>query len=150
MPEDKKHGFHPSDSVHHLVPDAASPGVARLTGFKLGESDRQGYWRLYLSPSFTKYIEFKKDDVVGGEELRDTTVVWVRSNARVTCATTHETAADFLKGPVRSGFQRKTGFAGVLMRAASGSADDCCGSLESLDVCETNAYSTISCCLCYP
>jgi hypothetical protein len=42
---------------------------------------------------------------------------------------------------------RRTGLAGFTVRTNAG---DCCGSVESLDVCTTNAYSTVSCCLCFP
>jgi len=73
MPDDQKK---PGESItqHPFVdqvrpdPSAPPPAVVRLEGI-VGNSDRQGWARLYLNRSLTYYAEFRREDVVFAEAL---------------------------------------------------------------------------------
>jgi hypothetical protein len=99
MSKDREGPIQPDDLIRRLVPDPANPDVERLVGFRLGESDRSGYWRLYIDMDLSDYLEFRKDDVLDGKELPDgSTVVWQKA------------AEQFLSGDISERFLRATGF----------------------------------------
>jgi hypothetical protein len=51
----------------------------------MGKSAQEGYWRLYLSPDLSDYIEFHQDDVVRRQAappelaIRGSTLIWLRT-----------------------------------------------------------------------
>lgn len=109
-----------SDLADRLVPDPSDPDVRRLTGFLLGKSNRDGYWRLYLTVDLNHYLEFRQEDTLHAEEFRPTrTVVWLRSDARVHETKTRSAPVDFLQGDIRRGFLRGvSGAPQMLLNAA--------------------------------
>jgi hypothetical protein len=108
----------PGELIGRIVPDPENPDVLRVAGFKLGESDRAAYWRLYLTIDLSDYFEFKKEAVLDGKEFPDgTTIVWLKPDAKVTQTRTQRAAQQFLAGDLGAGFLRATGFAA---RAATG------------------------------
>jgi hypothetical protein len=112
MSEGREGPIGPDELIGKLVPDPSNPGVKRVVGFGLGESDREPYWRLYLNPDLTEYLEFRKEDCLHGEEHRqDRTTVWLKRDARVTFTRTEEAALAFVRGRLRERFLRSTGFA---------------------------------------
>ena len=104
--EKKSDGVNPDD----IVKDPATPGQQRaLVGF-VGKSNRRGFIRLYLSPSFDNYFEINKSDIVHKKEL-DTdasplggTVVWVKNSAQIvqTKMRTFEVESEYLSGRIAS------------------------------------------------
>ena len=122
----------PDELIGKLVPDSSNPGVCRLVGFGLGESDRSAYWRLYINGDLTEYLEFRKDDCLNGKERRDGyTIVWLKRDARITHIRSEKAALEFVRGPVRQ-FLRPTGFAAMASGAGLGtggmatSGPQCC------------------------
>src|SRR6185436_9027257 len=110
----------PSELIGRLVPDPENPDVQRLRGFRLGESDRAAYWRLYLDTDLSDYLEFKKESVLDGKQLPDgSTMVWLKVDAKITRTRTQRSALQFLTGDITSGFPRATGL-GSLARASNG------------------------------
>jgi hypothetical protein len=121
MTKDHEEPIKPGELIGRLVPDPENPDVQRLLGFRLGESDRPAYWRLYLNADLSDYLEFKKESVLDGKEFPDgTTMVWLKSDAKITRTRPQKAALPFLVGDIGSGFLRST--ASALARAATGGA----------------------------
>jgi hypothetical protein len=121
MTKDNEGPIKPGELIGRIVPDPENPDVQRIRGFRLGESDRAGYWRLYLDADLSDYLEFKKESVLDGKEFPDgSTMVWLKPDARITRTRTQKAALQFLAGDIGSGFLRATAFA--LARAAGGGA----------------------------
>jgi hypothetical protein len=104
----------PDELVERLVPDASQvPDVRVLVGF-LGRSTREGYWRLYLTPTLNEYVEFAQGDVVHSHAFESDvgrlagTVVWVKraANLQHTRNVSREAQADFLQGAITAGVSR--------------------------------------------
>jgi hypothetical protein len=102
----------PNEQMGRLVPDPENPDVLRLVGFRLGVSDRDAYWRLYLDADLSDYLEFRKESVLDGKEYEETTTVWLRPDAKVTHTRTLTAAMGFLSGGLAAEFLRPTGFLG--------------------------------------
>jgi hypothetical protein len=98
----------PDELVQHLVQDASHVPDVRVLGGFLGKSNREGYWRLYLTPTLNEYVEFAEDDVVhshtfeSDESQLGGTVIWVRREANLqhTRSASREAQADFLQGAI--------------------------------------------------
>jgi hypothetical protein len=98
--------------VDQLAPDPGSHSpLTMLTGF-LGQSGREGFWRLYLTPELDEYVEFAEDDVVQTEEASKEqapfggSCVWLRQGASVTHTrvSTRQLQAEFLSGSISAGY----------------------------------------------
>lgn len=74
--------------VDKLIPDPAqSSNFAVVSGW-LGRSDREGKWRLYVSPTLNEYVEFSSEDVCHHEPLDQAsavarTIVWLKAAAEM-------------------------------------------------------------------
>jgi hypothetical protein len=98
----------PDALTERLVPDASQIPDVRVLGGFLGKSTREGYWRLYLTPTLNEYVEFAEDDVVHSHTLESDesqlggTVIWVRREANLqhTRSASREAQADFLQGVI--------------------------------------------------
>lgn len=110
--------------VARIVSDPNNPDVKRVTGFALGKSSRDGYWRLYLNVDLSHYLEFEKSATLHAKQFREgRTVVWLKSGTRVIETKARSAPVDFLEGEISRGFAR--GFSGVSMVM---NAADCPGS----------------------
>ena len=112
----------PDALIERLVPDASQIPDVRILGGFLGKSTREGYWRLYLTPTLNEYVEFAEDDVVHSHTLESDerqlggTMIWVRREANLqhTRSASREAQADFLQGAIaasasKQGMQRGLG-----------------------------------------
>jgi hypothetical protein len=115
MPEKRKDdpdGLHsdalkPDELIERLIPDPSNPDVKRITGFLMGNSDREGYWRLYLTVNLNHYIEFRKEETLYAHQFRPgRTVIWIKPGSRIHEMKARSAPVEFLQGQVRRGFLR--------------------------------------------
>jgi hypothetical protein len=60
----------PSAFVEALLPDPSQPAPrTRVLGGLLGNSPKDGYWRLYLTSELDDYVEFAEEDVLHSEPM---------------------------------------------------------------------------------
>lgn len=107
----------PDEVIERVIKDPANPEVKRLTGFLMGRSDKDGYWRLYLNVDLDHYIEFRKEDTLHAQQFRPaSTVVWLKSDARVIEKIARSGSVEFLQGGLLRDYVRRYGpnFAGLL------------------------------------
>jgi hypothetical protein len=115
----------PSEILEQIVRNPAQPEVRRLTGFLLGRSDRDDYWRLYLTVDLNHYLEIRKEDTLHAQEFRPgRTVVWINPDAKIAETNSATAPIDFLKGDIQRGFLR--GVSGMQQQFLA--AADCPGS----------------------
>lgn len=100
--DNKALGFEP-DSI---LQDIDNPGGQRaLVGF-VGKSRRDGFVRLYVTPSFDNYFEIEKQDILKTREIDKSvsplggSVVWVKNTAKIAqCRMrSFEVEAEYLNG----------------------------------------------------
>lgn len=112
--------------IHNLVPNPSQlPDVQLLGGF-LGKSSQPEYWRLYLNPELTSYVDIAEKDIVYSQPAYNNqnslggTMLWVRRGAEIkaTRTTPRETQADFLRGAIAASMVRR-GVAGGLRPIAA-------------------------------
>jgi hypothetical protein len=97
------------DLIGRLVPDPANTDLVRLAGLFLGNSEREAYWRLYLTTSLNHYLEFRKEDTVDAERFPSgAIVVWLKPEARVQERITRSIPAAFLQGNISSMYLPRT------------------------------------------
>jgi hypothetical protein len=94
-------------------PDPAFPRVTKLVGLHLGNSPQRAYWRLYLTPTFDRYLQFRKKDTLDAKRLSTgRIVVWLTPNAKL-----EEVAAgapeEFLRGDLQSHLDRVSRWSGI-------------------------------------
>ena len=121
----------PDETVERIIEDPGNPDVRRLTGFLLGKSDRDGYWRLYLTVDLNHYLEFRKEDTLHAQQFRPArTVVWLKPEARVTEKLTKSTKVEFLRGHLMGDYIRRHGrsFVGMVGSGLKMMAGDTNGS----------------------
>lgn len=111
--------------LEQWVPDLSNPDIKKLSGFVLGRSDREDYYRLYITTNLNHYIEFRKEDTVHAHQLHsDRTLVWVKPGTKIYETVSQSAPVEFLQGQIRRGFLRGTsGLTNMLLMAA-----DCPGS----------------------
>jgi hypothetical protein len=106
----------PDPYVERLLPDPSNvaPGT-RFVGF-LGKSNRDGYWRLYLSPALDDYLEIAASDVISAYKIDGAisplggTVLSVKPEAQVVRMRVDATEARnaFLKGQITGRFMARS------------------------------------------
>jgi hypothetical protein len=97
----------PSEILEQIIRDPAQPEVKRLTGFLMGRSDRDDYWRLYLTVDLNHYLEIRKEDTLHAQEFRPgRTVVWVKPDAKLVETNSAVAPVDFVRGDIQRGFLR--------------------------------------------
>jgi hypothetical protein len=138
MPQSSQHGESgeprrqtPDDLIDQNLPDPASTDVATFKGRHLGNSNREGYYRLYLDSALSHYFEFRKDDTVDATRLPSGQVlVWLRPGARVQETVSRTLAAEFLQGEIASSLTSRADridtTLGVLRLAGPGCGTDKC------------------------
>src|SRR5262249_19097770 len=84
----------------------------------LGNSDRQGYKRLYLNNSLTRYLEIREADIVNPQKLApddvypfESTMLWVKWDANIshTSEGSLEMQAQFLGGRISNAYMPSAG-----------------------------------------
>jgi len=82
----------------------------------MGNSSREGHWRLYLDIDLTKYLEFRKEDTLHAEQFRPgRTVVWLKRGTKIHEVQTRTGSIEFLQGEIRRGFFRGVPGLGTMM-----------------------------------
>jgi hypothetical protein len=90
-------------------PDPSAPPSVELCGF-LGKSDKQGYWRLYLTPDLTEYMDIAEVDIVGTQSLATEgnplagSYVWIKPGAMLTWIESQQVRAEFVRDAISAGF----------------------------------------------
>ena len=85
-------------------PDRQQPATV-LAGY-VADSPASGMRRLYLTPQFDQYVEFREDDVLhtdeAGDEGAGPSTVWLRrgSPTQLTRIVSHQVQAEFLQGSI--------------------------------------------------
>lgn len=109
------------DFVSDLAPDPASiPDTRMLIGF-VGESTKDGYLRLYLTPELNEFYEIQEADVVRSQKLPAGelnlagTAIWIKRDSKIqhTRTTTVDAQADFLQGTIARSFLTSAARAGT-------------------------------------
>lgn len=117
-------GLTPDEIVGRIVDDPSNVTARTLYGAFLGNSSREGYWRLYLNSRLDRYLEFRKEDTLDAQRQSTGRItVWVKSGTRVQTTKTTSVPVEMLQGPIQSGFMgRAVGSAlrPTLMLAAAG------------------------------
>jgi hypothetical protein len=101
--------------IKQLVPQPGQPPDAKVLAGFLGESSREGHWRLYLTPQLDHYVEIPRDAILHTISLESKdnpiggTVVWVRREANLvyTKTASREAQADFFQGSIHSAACRR-------------------------------------------
>ena len=97
-------GLESSEQLQNILKQGPD-NVSVLRGF-IGQSDREGYIRLFAELSDTSVsAEIATDDIVGTADVLDNTlgkrVVWIKKGARITVIKTRTT--EFGNGPTLNG-----------------------------------------------
>jgi hypothetical protein len=118
--------------LERLERERAGGSVIKLVGRFLGNSDREGYYRLYLTDQLDRYFEFPKDATLDAERFpSERVIVWLASGTRVVETFTHDVPEDFLRGALQSDNARRA--VSVLrigryqLMDAEGRGGGCCG-----------------------
>jgi len=157
----------PEPLVESLMPDPSQhAGAMAIVGF-LGRSPRSGYWRLYMSPELSDYVEFGEADVVHTLPLSTQqsplggTSVWLKRDTELvyTRTVSLKAQAEFLQGPIMQDWMPDVGVQGLSIAAAAGrpgspgfgcAISNLLGCASHNNRCYTyqKAASRTSCCLC--
>jgi len=98
-------GLTPDEIVERVVEDPSNITARTLYGAFLGNSSREGHWRLYLNNRLDRYLEFRKEDTLDAQRLSDGRItVWVKSGTRVQTTKTTSVPVEMLQGPIQSSF----------------------------------------------
>ena len=110
--EGERQPLEPDPYVESLLPDPSNVAAGtRFVGF-LGKSNRDKYWRLYLSPALDDYLEIAASDVISAYKIDSAisplggTVLSVKPEAQVVRMRVDATEARnaFLKGQITARF----------------------------------------------
>jgi hypothetical protein len=105
----------PPSAKHGTDPFASGgnpPDIRKLVGFRLVESNRDRYLRLYVTSDVNMYFEFLKDDVVASEQAPSgRMLVWIKPTARVDMFRVTSNPVDLLQGQIESSFLRSSSVA---------------------------------------
>lgn len=126
--------------------------VSVLRGF-IGETDRNGYIRLYASISDTSTsVEIAKDDIVDTGDVPGNTLgkrfVLIRKGARVTVIKTRTT--EFGNGPALSGDEMVPVRSGRLTMQLRKAVADTCVCICSCSTCQSHCTNWCGVCTCIP
>jgi len=103
------------DLIDRLVQDPNNPRVKKLVGFRMGKSNQEEYWRLYLTDDLNHFLDFRKEDTLHAEQVSSTkTLVWLNPNAEVKESIVRSGRVDFLRGTIiEDHLRRRPGSSGT-------------------------------------
>src|SRR5262245_16689131 len=99
-PERDKRGLQQDPLVERLRSDPSQPPAVEYQGF-LGHSEKEGYWRLYLTRALDDYLEIAENDIVDQKPRSDRdpdagSCIWIKAAAIVTRGPVHRVPAQAL------------------------------------------------------
>jgi hypothetical protein len=102
--ERRRREIETDEILERLESASKTGGLIRLVGRFLGNSDREGYYRLYLTEQLNRYVEFPKDATLDAERFPSgRIVVWLRGGTKVVETVSRDVASDFLTGAIQRG-----------------------------------------------
>ncbi len=102
--ERRRREIETDEILERLEPESRTGTLIKLVGRFLGNSDREGYYRLYLTEQLNRYAEFPKDATLDAERFPSgRIVVWLRNGTKVVETVSRDVAADFLTGAIQRG-----------------------------------------------
>jgi hypothetical protein len=115
MDEERKKNIETDPILERLERERGPGGVIKLVGRFLGNSEREGYYRLYVNDRLNRYLEFPKDATIDAERLQSgRVVVWLKQGTKVADVMTREVPEDFLLGDIfRENAARAAGLPGM-------------------------------------
>ena len=118
-------------------------GLIRLTGQFLGNSEREGYYRLYLTEQMDRYLEFSKEGTLEAERFPSgRMVVWLRAGTKVVEVASRPVSEEFLSGSIgASTRQRPRG----TMRTMMAAAGDGCGYSSAIPANCPDTQNSLTC-----
>ena len=140
MDEAHKKNIETDEILERLEQERGPGGVIKLVGRFLGNSERQGYYRLYINERLNRYLEFPKDATVDAERLESKRiVVWLKSGTKVADVVTREVPEDFLLGDIhRENAGRAAGLPGMSRVFRMAAAQGCGGGTSVMDLCPSS------------
>ena len=112
-----------TDEIADRVAREQKEGLIRLTGRFLGNSEREGYFRLYLTEQMDRYLEFSKEGTLEAERFPSgRLVVWLKSDTKVVEVACRPVSDDFLSGAIAG---RRRGRGGVVRTMMAAAGDGC-------------------------
>jgi hypothetical protein len=111
-----------TDEIADRMAREHGEGLIRLTGRFLGNSEREGYFRLYLTEQMDCYLEFSKEGTAEAERFPSgRLVVWLKAGTHVVRVATRPVSQEFLSGSIgTSTSPRARGAVRTMMAAAGG------------------------------
>lgn len=102
-------------------------GLIRLKGLYLGNSEREGYYRLYYTQQMDCYLEFSKEGTVDAERFPSGgLVVWLKAGTSVVAVTSRSVSDDFLRGSIAESYGRRArGIPGAVYSVMAAAGDGC-------------------------
>ena len=97
-PDPKKKDIKTDELVERLERARGSSGqLIKLVGRFLNHSDREDWYRLYLSENLNRYLEFSKEGTVDAERFpTGRSVVWLRAGTKVTKTVMQDVSKNFM------------------------------------------------------
>jgi hypothetical protein len=150
-PEDREREITTDEFLGRLEAERANSGsLIKLVGRFLGNSDREDFYRLYLSEDLNRYLEFSKEGTVDAERFPSgRIVVWLRAGTKVVKTAVQDLPEDFLKGSIQqqslarqaAGVVGSTGQMMMLMANSPG----CCGGTNQYTCTSDTVFGSPTC-----
>jgi hypothetical protein len=116
-----------TDEIADRAAREQKEGLIRLTGRFLGNSEREGYYRLYFTEQLDRYLEFSKEGTLEAERFPSgKLVVWLKPGTRVVEVVSRPVSEDFLSGSIAGATSR--GAQGVVRMMMATAGGGCGGS----------------------
>ena len=120
--DDKRKKEIKTDEIADRAAREQREGLVRLTGRFLGNSEHEGYYRLYLTEQMDRYLEFSKEGTLEAERFPSgRLVVWLKPGTKVVEAASRPVSQEFLSGSIGAATSRRPrGVVRTMMAAAGG------------------------------
>jgi len=120
-----------TDEIADRVTQEQKRGLIKLTGRFLGNSEQEGYYRLYLTERMDRFLEFSKEGTFEAERFPSgRLVVWLKSGTKVVEVASRPISDEFLSGAIAGGRGRRA--RGGVVRMMMAAAGDGCGEYSSM------------------
>jgi hypothetical protein len=108
MANDKSRKEIKTDEIADRAAREQQEGLIRLTGRFLGNSEREGYYRLYLTEQMDRYLEFSKAGTLDAERFPSgRLVVWLKPSTKVVEVASRPVSQEFLSGSIGTATSRR-------------------------------------------